>query len=65
MDIQFKRHRRLRQNATMRSLVRENYIRLEDFIYPIFVIEGKILKMKFPPCQGLSIFIRSTFRGNG
>ena len=44
MNLQFTRHRRLRQTANMRALVRENYIRLEDFIYPIFVIEGTTYK---------------------
>ena len=53
MDIQFKRHRRLRQNATMRSLVRENFIRLEDFIYPIFVIEGNNIKNEISSMPGI------------
>jgi porphobilinogen synthase len=41
MEIQFDRHRRLRQSDTMRTLVRETYLRVEDLIYPIFVVEGK------------------------
>ena len=56
MDIQFKRHRRLRQNATMRSLVRENFIRLEDFIYPIFVIEGNNIKNEISSMPGIYQF---------
>lgn len=56
MDIQFKRHRRLRQNATMRSLVRENFIRLEDFIYPIFVIEGNDIKNEISSMPGIYQF---------
>ena len=56
MDIQFKRHRRLRQNATMRSLVRENFIRLEDFIYPIFVIEGHNIKNEISSMPGIYQF---------
>ncbi len=35
------RMRRLRQNAILRSMVREEYIRLEELIYPIFVMEGQ------------------------
>jgi porphobilinogen synthase len=56
LDIQFKRHRRLRQNATMRSLVRENFIRLEDFIYPIFVIEGQDIKNEISSMPGIYQF---------
>ncbi|MBO8177326.1 porphobilinogen synthase [Aeribacillus pallidus] len=41
MEIQFDRHRRLRQSDAMRALVRETYLRVEDLIYPIFVVEGK------------------------
>jgi porphobilinogen synthase len=40
-DLQFTRHRRLRQSANMRALVRETYLHKEDLIYPIFVIEGE------------------------
>lgn len=41
MNLQFARHRRLRTSANMRALVRETYLRTEDFIYPIFVVEGE------------------------
>lgn len=37
----FARHRRLRQTANLRAMVRETHIRKEDFIYPIFVTEGE------------------------
>lgn len=36
-----ERTRRLRQNAVMRDLVRENHLRVDELIYPIFVIEGE------------------------
>ncbi|MFC4652516.1 porphobilinogen synthase [Lactococcus nasutitermitis] len=39
--MKFARHRRLRQNATMRKIVRENQINIADLIYPLFVVEGK------------------------
>lgn len=35
-----KRNRRLRQNEAIRSLVRENYITPNDFLVPLFVVEG-------------------------
>lgn len=53
MDVQFKRHRRLRQSASMRALVRENIVRLEDFIYPIFVIEGQNIKNEISSMPGI------------
>lgn len=40
----FDRHRRLRSSENMRSLVRENHLRPEDFIYPIFVVEGENIR---------------------
>jgi len=40
-QLQFKRHRRLRHTATLRSMVRETKLQKEDFIYPIFVVEGE------------------------
>lgn len=39
--LQFSRHRRLRSSATLRSLVRETHLRTEDFIYPLFILEGE------------------------
>lgn len=44
MNGHFKRHRRLRQSAAIRSMVRENHLRVEDFIYPLFVAEGDNIK---------------------
>ncbi|MCM3739941.1 porphobilinogen synthase [Oceanobacillus luteolus] len=46
--IQFKRHRRLRSSASMRTMVRETHLHVEDFIYPIFVIEGENIKNEVP-----------------
>ncbi|KYG36467.1 porphobilinogen synthase [Priestia endophytica] len=40
----FDRHRRLRSSENMRALVRENHLRPEDFIYPIFVVEGENIR---------------------
>ena len=38
--------------ATLRSMVRETVLQKEDFIYPIFVVEGENVKNpKFLPCR--------------
>ena len=34
------RLRRLRQTEALRSMVRENEIKVADLIYPMFVVEG-------------------------
>ena len=43
-----KRNRRLRTNATIRTLVQENHLSLEDLIVPIFVVEGAKVKEEIP-----------------
>ncbi|KMK74639.1 porphobilinogen synthase [Alkalihalobacillus pseudalcaliphilus] len=43
-EIQFNRHRRLRQSKSMRNMVRETSVSVHDFIHPIFVIEGEQIK---------------------
>ncbi len=35
------RMRRLRMNRTLRDMVRENHVRVDDLIYPVFVTEGE------------------------
>ncbi|MED3944452.1 porphobilinogen synthase [Priestia megaterium] len=40
-DLQFTRHRRLRNSVNMRAIVRETHLHPEDFIYPIFIVEGE------------------------
>lgn len=39
-----KRFRRLRQNEIVRDLLRETRLSVKDFIYPVFVIDGKNIK---------------------
>jgi porphobilinogen synthase len=39
-----QRHRRLRQNDSIRSLIREIHLSPTDFIVPLFVVEGKGVK---------------------
>jgi len=36
-----ERTRRLRSSENMRALVRENHVRVDDLIYPIFVVDGE------------------------
>ena len=40
----FNRTRRLRATNNIRAMVRETVLRAEDFIYPIFVVEGENIK---------------------
>lgn len=43
-NLNFRRNRRLRNTGTLRSMVRETVLQKEDFIYPIFVVEGENIK---------------------
>ncbi|WP_242219919.1 porphobilinogen synthase [Bacillus cereus group sp. BfR-BA-01380] len=51
--LQFNRHRRLRQSANMRAIVRETHLHAEDFIYPIFVLEGENKRNEVPSMPGV------------
>lgn len=46
------RPRRLRKNEIIRSMVRENVLRREDLIYPLFVIHGAGVKKEIPSMPG-------------
>ncbi|WP_186576245.1 porphobilinogen synthase [Aquibacillus kalidii] len=52
-DITFNRHRRLRSSNNMRALVRETQLTTDDFIYPIFVVEGANEKREVPSMPGV------------
>ncbi|HUJ76659.1 MAG TPA: porphobilinogen synthase, partial [bacterium] len=41
MAFPLERPRRLRANATLRRMVRETRLAVDDFIYPLFITEGK------------------------
>ena len=43
-----ERTRRLRTTNYMRDMVRENHVRIDELIYPIFVTEGEDIKH---PCR--------------
>lgn len=47
MDI-LRRHRRLRTSSNLRSLVKENQITVNDFIVPLFIVEGEGVKEEIP-----------------
>ncbi|MFA1822530.1 porphobilinogen synthase [Virgibacillus oceani] len=49
----FNRHRRLRSSSAMRSLVRETHLHVDDFIYPLFVVEGENVKNEVPSMPGI------------
>ncbi|MBO0994096.1 porphobilinogen synthase [Bacillus sp. SD088] len=53
MNMNFDRHRRLRSSANMRALVRETYLRSEDFIYPLFIVEGEQQKQEISSMPGI------------
>lgn len=55
-NLKFHRHRRLRQNATMRRMVRETVVTADDFIYPIFAIEGENIKTEIASMPGVYQF---------
>lgn len=51
-----KRSRRLRGNPTMRSMVRETHLSIDDFIYPLFVVEGENIKREISSMKGVYHF---------
>jgi porphobilinogen synthase len=47
------RNRRLRTNESIRSLVRETSLSPQDFMLPMFVAEGKDVKVAIPSMPGI------------
>ncbi len=47
------RARRLRKNGLIRDMVRETTLSVNDFIYPIFVIEGENIKNRVASMEGV------------
>ena len=47
------RARRLRRNETLRRMVRENKLSVDDLIYPLFVVEGKNIKNEVKSMPGI------------
>lgn len=50
--ININRTRRLRKNSAIRAMVRETSISLDDFIYPLFVVEGEGIKREIESMKG-------------
>ena len=49
----FKRFRRLRINPAIREMVRETSVCASDFIYPLFIVEGKGIKKEISSMPGV------------
>jgi len=49
---QIRRNRRLRYNDSIRSLVREHTITPNDFLVPLFIVEGKGIQEEIPSMPG-------------
>ena len=47
------RLRRLRQSETLRTLVRENRVDVDDLIYPVFVVDGKGIRQEIDSMPGI------------
>ncbi|TCS96524.1 porphobilinogen synthase [Hazenella coriacea] len=52
----FIRHRRLRSNDSIRRMVREHQVQVDDLIYPLFVVEGENVKNEIPSMPGVYHF---------
>ncbi|MFD2169030.1 porphobilinogen synthase [Tumebacillus lipolyticus] len=61
-QLEFQRHRRLRNSAGMRAMVRENYVSTNDLIHPLFVVEGNDVKREIPSMPGVFHFSLDQFR---
>ena len=49
-----ERLRRLRKSAAIRDMVRENHVRVDELIYPVFVRNGKDKAVPVPSMPGIS-----------
>lgn len=59
-DFPQKRLRRLRRNETVRKLVRETTLSVNDLIYPLFVTFGENTKNEIPSMPGIFRFSTDT-----
>ncbi len=50
------RTRRLRKNETIRGMIRETNITVDDFIYPLFIVEGENIKREISSMPGVYHF---------
>ena len=49
-----ERLRRLRKSAAIRDMVRENHVRVEELIYPVFAMDGEDKVVPVPSMPGVS-----------
>lgn len=49
----FKRFRRLRMNENLRNMLKENIIKKEDLIYPLFVVDSENIKNEISSMSGV------------
>ena len=62
MSFPIVRHRRLRQNAGIRSMVRETVLGIEDLVQPIFVTYGTGVKHEISSMPGVYHFSLDTLK---
>ena len=53
MEVNMIRLRRLRSSQTMRDLVRENQVHVDDLVYPVFIKEGSNQKIPVDSMPGI------------
>ena len=51
-----RRPRRLRRSSAIRNLVRETKLQVEDFIYPLFIVDGEGIKREISSMEGVYHF---------
>lgn len=49
---QFYRGRRMRKNATIRNMMKETRLAVQDFVLPVFVVEGEGIRQEIPSLPG-------------
>ncbi|MGH7422286.1 MAG: porphobilinogen synthase, partial [Candidatus Methylomirabilales bacterium] len=52
MHFPVRRPRRLRRSETIRRMVRETIVRVDDLIMPLFVVHGRGIRREIPPMPG-------------
>ncbi|MDA8388041.1 MAG: porphobilinogen synthase, partial [Nitrospiraceae bacterium] len=52
MGFPAQRLRRLRKNGNMRRMVRETGLSVDDFVQPLFVVEGRGIRREIPSIAG-------------
>lgn len=56
MQLKMNRTRRLRNSESLRNLVRETKLHVEDFIYPLFIEEGENIETEIVSMPGIKRF---------